>query len=322
MRRRGASLQKLLADKATSSEVRSQVNELFNSALRFARGRKSYLAEQVAAVRLLAFADLKMATEELPGFLTPQVAQPLQRAAVSALAGQDSDQVAETLLAGWRTYSPQVRRDVVDGLASKPARIQMLLSAVEAGSVKRGDIERATKQLLLKHPTASLRQRATKLLGGDVSTNRAKVVADYQDVLKLTGDASRGQQIFKKKCSICHRVGNVGHQVAPNLASVQNKSIADLLVAVLDPNREAQPNFNVYTVITLQGRVHNGIIATETASSLTLRRAEAKEDVILRTNIDELLSTGVSLMPEGLEKELSKQDLADVLNFVKTIKPQ
>ena len=114
----------------------------------------------------------------------------------------------------------------------------------------------------------------------------------------------------------------MGHQVAPNLASVQNKSVADLLLAVLDPNREAQPNYYVYTVITLQGRVHNGIIATETASSLTLRRAEAKEDVVLRSNIDELLSTGVSLMPEGLEKELSKRDLADVLSFIKSIKPK
>ena len=160
------------------------------------------------------------------------------------------------------------------------------------------------------------------MLGGDVTTIRAKVVADYQDVLKLTGDTNRGLAVFKMKCSVCHRVGEVGHQVAPNLASVQNKSVADLLVAVLDPNREAQPNYNVYTVITLQGRVHNGIIATETASSLTLRRAEAKQDVILRTNIDELVSTGVSLMPEGLEKELSKQDLADVLSFIKSIKPK
>ena len=113
----------------------------------------------------------------------------------------------------------------------------------------------------------------------------------------------------------------MGHQVTPNLASVQNKSVADLLIAVLDPNREAQPNYNVYTMVTLQGRVHNGIIATETASSLNLRRAEAKEDVILRTKLDELLSTGVSLMPEGLEKKLTRQDLADVLKFVKTIKP-
>jgi len=322
LRRRGTSLQKLLADKATSSEVRAQVNELFSSALRFVRGSKAYMSEQVAAVRLLAYADLKMATEELPSFLSPQKPQPLQQAAVSAIAAQDSDQVAETLLAGWRTYSPQVRRDVVDGLATKPARIKVLLAAVEAGTVKRGDIERSAKQLLLKHPTASIRKRAIEVLGGDVSTNRGKVVADYQDVLKLTGDTNRGLAVFKKKCSVCHRVGEVGHQVAPNLASVQNKSVSDLLVAVLDPNREAQPNYNVYTVITLQGRVHNGIIATETASSLTLRRAESKEDVILRTNIDELVSTGVSLMPEGLEKEMSKQDLADVLSFIKSIKPK
>ena len=155
-----------------------------------------------------------------------------------------------------------------------------------------------------------------------VNTDRTKVVADYQDVLNLKGNTQRGLEIFKKKCAICHRVGDVGHQVAPDLASVQNKSIADLLVAVLDPNREAQPNFNVYAVITLQGQIHSGIIATETANSLTVRRAEAKEDVVLRTNIDELLSTGVSLMPEGLEKDLSRQDLADVLSFIKTIKPK
>ena len=322
LRRRGASLQKLLADKATSPDVRSQVGDLFSAALRLASSQKSTLAEQVAAVGVLAFTDLKTATEKMPGFLTPQVAQPLQRAAVAAFVSQDSDQVAETLLAGWRTYSPQVRRDVVDGLASKPARIRVLLAAVEAGTVKRGDIERTAKQQLLKHPTASIRKKAIEVLGGDVSTNRAKVVADYQDVLTLTGDTNRGLAVFKKKCSVCHRVGEVGHQVAPNLASVQNKSVADLLIAVLDPNREAQPNYNVYTVITLQGRVHNGIIATETASSLTLRRAEAKEDVILRSNIDELLSTGVSLMPEGLEKELSKRDLADVLSFIKSIKPK
>ena len=103
---------------------------------------------------------------------------------------------------------------------------------------------------------------------------------------------------------------------------MQNKSPADLLIAVLDPNREAQPNFNVYNVVTQQGRTFNGIIAGEDANSITLRRAEAKQDVILRSNIDELISTGVSLMPEGLEKDLARQDLADVITFVKSIKPK
>ena len=108
--------------------------------------------------------------------------------------------------------------------------------------------------------------------------------------------------------------------MAPDLASVKNKSDADLLVSILDPNREAQPNFNVYTVITDQGRVYNGIIATESAGSITLKRAEGKQDVILRSNIDQLISTGLSLMPVGLEKDLRRQDLADVITFVKSIK--
>ena len=64
----------------------------------------------------------------------------------------------------------------------------------------------------------------------------------------------------------------------------------------------------------------NGIIASETATSITLKRAEGKQDVVLRNNIDELLSNGVSLMPEGLEKELTAQDLADVIAFIKQSK--
>ena len=92
-----------------------------------------------------------------------------------------------------------------------------------------------------------------------------------------------------------------------------------MLIAILDPNREAQPNYNTYTILTDGGRSYSGIIATETANSITLRRAEAKEDVILRSNIDELISSGVSLMPEGLEKDLSPQDVADVIAFIKSI---
>ena len=100
---------------------------------------------------------------------------------------------------------------------------------------------------------------------------------------------------------------------------MKNKSAADLLITILDPNREAQPNFNVYTVVTLQGQIITGIIATETSNSITLRRAEGKQDVILRSNIDELISTGTSLMPEGFEKELTPQNIADVIAFVKSI---
>ncbi len=319
--RRGDSIGGLVSSDLASAAQRDQVARLFARASELAKNDERTIAERAVALRLLAHADAPTAIEHLPPFLAPQLPQPLQRAAVAALAQQSSDDIAATLLSGWRTFSPQVRRDVVDALMSKPARIEALLAAIDAGSVQRGDLERDKKQLLMNHSNAKVRAQSHSLFGGEVDSDRAKVVADFQNVLALDGDIARGKAVFSKKCAVCHQVGDVGHAVAPNLTSVQNKSPADLLIAILDPNREAQPNFNVYNVVTLQGRTLNGIIAAESANSITLRRAEAKQDIILRSNIDELIATGISLMPEGLEKDLTRQDLADVITFVKSIKP-
>ncbi|MDA0284457.1 MAG: c-type cytochrome, partial [Planctomycetota bacterium] len=318
---RGSSVSAVLADKSTSDAIRQQVAALFERAFQSASDESKPLSDREASIGLLAFADAATATSRLSDFLSPQTPQPLQRAAVVSLAQQESDDVARTLLAGWKTYSPQIRLEVADALVVRTSRIMTLLDAVQAGSIKPSDLTRDRKQLLMNHPNTEIRSRSQKVLGSDVNSNRARVVDDYQDVLSLDGDAERGLAVFKKICSACHQVGEIGHKIAPNLASVQNKSSADLLLSILDPNREAQPNFNVYTVVTNQGRLYSGIIATESAGSITLRRAEAKEDVILRSSIDELVSTGISLMPEGLEKDLSRQNLADVMTFVKSIKP-
>ncbi|HLQ43103.1 MAG TPA: hypothetical protein VK137_00120, partial [Planctomycetaceae bacterium] len=78
-------------------------------------------------------------------------------------------------------------------------------------------------------------------------------------------------------------------------------------------------NFVVYVVETNDGKVLNGLLAAESANSVTLRRAEAKEDVVLRSNIETIVSNGKSLMPEGFEKDLSAAAIADLLAFVKSL---
>ena len=111
------------------------------------------------------------------------------------------------------------------------------------------------------------------------------------------------------------------------MQSVANKSPADLLIAILDPNREAQPNFATYVVETQDGKVLNGLLVAESATSVTLRRAEAKEDVVLRSNIETIVSNGKSLMPEGFEKDVPPAAVADLLAYLKSlgmteVKPQ
>jgi len=142
------------------------------------------------------------------------------------------------------------------------------------------------------------------------------VIATYQESLGLSGDVARGEKVFRRECIACHRIGKEGHDVGINLATVKNRTAGEVLVHVLDPNREVSPNFFEYIVVTDDGRTSTGVIAAETATSITLRRAEGKQETILRDNIEEITSSGISLMPEGLEKKVTVSEMADLLAFL------
>ncbi len=85
---------------------------------------------------------------------------------------------------------------------------------------------------------------------------------------------------------------------------------------ILDPNREVNPQFVNYVLVTTDGRSMTGIVASETATSVTLRRAENATDTVSRDRIEELRASGMSIMPEGLEKELSPDAMADLLAYL------
>jgi putative heme-binding domain-containing protein len=319
--RRGTSIPALLGDQSVTPQTRKQVQELFTAAGKRAADEDAEPAIRKSAIGLLAHAEFDTAAKYLTPLLTPLTPKSLQLAAVGALANRAEAETATALLENWKSYSPEVRRAAIDSLVSRASHAGVLLDAIEAGDVRSGELERDKKELLLNHPNAGLRSRARKLLAADVATDRAKVVAKFQQVLELEADAKRGHQVFLKKCAVCHKVGDEGKQVGPDLASTKNKSPADLLIAILDPNREAQPNYTSYTLLTQEGKVVTGMIAADTANSVTLRRAEGKQDTVLRSNIESLTSSGKTLMPEGLEKDVSPQQLADVIAFVRTIQP-
>ena len=153
-----------------------------------------------------------------------------------------------------------------------------------------------------------------------VAPERQKVVDAYRPALDLKGDRTRGKALFKKTCATCHRLENEGYEVGPDLlAALKNKTREQLLLDVLDPSREVDPRYQNYVVTTTKGQTLTGLIATETASSLTLRRGEKAEDVLLRSGIEDITATGKSVMPENLETQLSKQDVADVIEYLLSV---
>jgi putative heme-binding domain-containing protein len=133
----------------------------------------------------------------------------------------------------------------------------------------------------------------------------------------MKGDAKRGQEVFKKNCATCHRVAALGIDVGPDIADTRTKTLSAMLNDIIAPNAAIDANYVNYVVTTKDGRILTGLLTAETASSITLVRAEKQSDVVLRKDVDEIASTGISLMPEGLEKSISVQEMADVLRFLK-----
>jgi putative heme-binding domain-containing protein len=318
---RGRSLGRLLEQPPDAlKDAVEGTRPVFDAAAARAHDAKLPVGDRQDSARLLGHAPFAVASGPLQELLAPQNPAELQMAAVRALGQHDRPQVADFLLENWAGYSPAVRREAVEALFARPDRLDKLLTAVEQKKVPANQLEPARLDRLRKHPDAKVRQRALAALAGQAAPDRKKVVDDYQTALDLKADAARGKAVFKKNCTTCHRLENEGVEVGPDLLSaLRNKSREQLLLDILDPSREVDPRYVNYQVTDKAGRTFTGMIAAETASSITLRRAEKAEDVLLRGNLDTIEATAKSLMPEGLEMQLSKQDLADVIAYLQAV---
>ena len=115
----------------------------------------------------------------------------------------------------------------------------------------------------------------------------------------------------------CHQLNGRGFLVGPDLAAVQNRPDESLLVDILDPNSLIVTGYKAYTIASRSGKIYSGVVVAETATSVSLRREEGSEVTVLRKDIEEMFALSKSLMPEGLEKEITLQDMADLIGYLR-----
>ena len=133
-----------------------------------------------------------------------------------------------------------------------------------------------------------------------------------------TLDALGGRKLFfKLNCINCHKIGDLGVNVAPDISDSRTKTAAQRLGDIIQPNRAIDANYVAYLLVTTDGTTASGILAAETSTSISLKAPGNKIITIPRSEIDQLRSTGLSLMPEGLEKTIPQQEMADLIAFIK-----
>ena len=307
-----------LATLPLDDATRSDLDRLISFSRSLAMDRSATVDTRIDVLNLLGRIPSKRDSDRdlLIQLLDPTVDIRLQSAAVSALREIEGDGTATSLIERWRSYSPQTQAGVLEVLLSRSDWASAILSAIDQETISPSDLDANARMRLLAYPSWTVRSRAEQILSRWVTTDRFQVVRDHQDVLQLEGRPVAGAAIFAKKCAACHRFRGVGFEVGAPLAALQDKSSPSLIIAILDPNRAVEQQYRSYSAVTQDGQIVTGRILSETANDVTFALADGSRRTILRAQIDEMSNTGKSFMPEGLEQDLTRQDLADVIAYL------
>src|SRR5262249_20193566 len=139
-----------------------------------------------------------------------------------------------------------------------------------------------------------------------------------QAALTRPGDAARGRKVFfdaaKSQCVKCHRLGDQGERIGPDLTGVGNRFARVYLIeSILEPSRTIAPGYETQIVLLKDGRTVTGTRVAETAETLTLGDNQGQKHVLARADIERTRAHAVSTMPEGLERQLTTDEFVDLI---------
>lgn len=210
----------------------------------------------------------------------------------------------------------------VDELLSSTRGAIVLLQALDSMNytVKSAAIAKATA-----HADVQIRDLFERFIPAEQRVKRLGAVIRPEQILSLKGDIERGNELFSKSagvaCRNCHKIDKVGKKVGPDLSHIGKKyNRQQLLESILEPSKKIEEKFRTYLIETAAGRVHSGILEKRTADEVVLRDATNKQLTFDRDDIEQILPQAKSIMPELLIRDMTAQEVADLLELLQSLK--
>lgn len=269
-------------------------------------------------IEFVGYMDQSKAVPWLLERLQDKRAEAVRPEIVAALSRFSDPKIDKTLLTELAIAKPVYQEILIDGFLANTARTKLLLNEIEEGRLSMRDLSQTQLLRLKRSRDADIKTRVGKLLADATPADRKKVLENYQAALTRKANPTAGRLIFKQQCSGCHRIDGVGQNVGPDISDYcRTKTTADVLTAILDPNRAIDANYFAYAVIMKDGKVHNGLLRSETPTSVTLQQPKQDPLTLSRSEIDTIEPSRLSLMPTGMERNINIKQMADLLSFVK-----
>jgi putative heme-binding domain-containing protein len=302
-------------DEAIAS-LRKELVEILNKDS-LAMDRRLLAAKQMVTLEV----GSSKVVDSLLTLVTPQSTPEFSSGIVAALGGSKAPGLAKALIEKSRSLPPEFLRGALRVMLSKPDSTLDLIAAIQAGELSINDLQLDQRQLLRDYPDAKIREKALAMMknsGGIPNADRQRVVEAWEETAHAKGDGTNGKLVYQKHCALCHKHGDLGNQIGPELTGMAVHPKHELLIHILDPNRSVEGNFRTYNVQTTDGSVVTGMMAGESKTSIELINVQGKREVVLREDIERLSGSQKSLMPEGFEGQMTRDEMKDLLEFLTT----
>ena len=306
----------------------SVVGKAMEQARTLARDGSARAALRLLGIRFLAAAAAEgtavsgEARETLASLVATREPEAIQREAVRGLITAGDAAAIDELLALSADLEPGVRAAAVAAMLDRPAAIPPLLAALDSGSIPSGAIPLERRKPLLESTDMAIRETALRLWGDAAGSLAPEELSTLTTAVRRGGDQPRGREVFARHCANCHRTSApgaepLGHGVGPDLAEAADRPIERLLLDVVEPNRAVEGRYEATVVVTDDGIVLEGILASNTPESIVLVRPGGERTQLPRERIESVRGTGRSLMPEGFGRAIPPHEFADLLAFLR-----
>jgi putative heme-binding domain-containing protein len=308
--------------------------------LRVRQGDKQAVAEGLAvvknakadALRRIEFVqtfgevDEPQAVPVLVSLLVGANSDDLKNAALTSLQSHSEESIGSEVIKQYATFSEDVRPVAQTLLASRKAWSRQLLEAIDAEKVNKSTLPLEVVRKLTIHRDdriAALVKKYWKNVAGATNAEMQARIQHFAGIITSSdsGSPSQGKLLYVKSCGKCHLLFGEGGRIGPDLTTFKRKDSVNILINVVNPSAEVREGFETYLIVTDEGRVINGFLFDQDNRVVVLRGADGQNITVQRDNIDEMIKQRKSLMPEGLLKDLSEEDVRNLFAYLRSSQP-
>ena len=274
-------------------------------------------SQRLAALRSLLDQQSKEVSDVLEALLDEPA---FTLAAVRGYASIADESAPSILLGRYERFSPELRRAVIETLASRKDYAESLLEAIAQKKISREDIPAQIARSL----SEILGSRFVELFGEvrSMGADREQAIAKYKAMITAetlaNADASRGRAIFQKTCAACHLLYGEGGNVGPDLTGSNRANLDYILLNSVDPSYDVPDGYKTVQILTVEGRVLNGVLAEEDAIRVVLKTAEQPRVVVAKDDIELRTVSPKSMMPDGQLDQMKPREVIDLIKYLRT----